>query len=668
MNQPDATRMALIASVKTALQEILSSSKPAADSNLTIVVHEFGHTPLYAPVYVVLGELQSACINSDTGESWLKVSYSADETDDKALEKVLNGGAWTPEGCPCLHLGVSEIGEDRSNPKVLGLLAEYPFVKRLPLWGVALAGNPNINLMKQQKIEVDPSMADFWELFAGKLSLLQPKNGDLDAPPGKPWEDFKVSMYGEGSTVHRLFTGYLRAIGQDGLLAPESGRLQFVDFNNEFEPLVKCKVDIAMTVQPWRALRRAREEGKKLELVYTHLAKPTPVSSLYVNRDRKDSADFWPTLMEALGNLVQDAAGDLYECGPQAIDNAFECYRMSAQMLLQDAAPDLEGLDDFTHAIQLLSDSRVFVYKVDGLDARGQVNLERRLERACRAYFDTKAERDPCYSLSESAAVVQEHGFDWHDATKSLESFRNASEQRLHGVVQKFEKLAETWSVNAFKTRDKLDAIRDEWNRRTIDSLFPILTKDNYKGLKFPPNEPWRKNIDVNGRCVKNDDGDSWQVDFSPWFHGSAASEAFRHFSKQFENELGNKLIPKAVRADVLVLSPPGTRSTAMEGLSWVWIEYDINNQDESSNFEEFKFIKLKNERGHQCLNGWWVRLDREIAIKQIFTRTDHGELKLQGSSVTLEHRLSGRPMCIVDRMIGRQGMLFTFRVFGLIY
>jgi hypothetical protein len=67
-------------------------------------------------------------------------------------------------------------------------------------------------------------------------------------------------------------------------------------------------------------------------------------------------------------------------------------------------------------------------------------------------------------------------------------------------------------------------------------------------------------------------------------------------------------------------------------------------------------------------LNGWWVRLDREIAIKQIFTRTDHGELKLQGSSVTLEHRLSGRPMCIVDRMIGRQGMLFTFRVFGLIY
>lgn len=665
MSQLGATRETLIASVINALREVLDSSE-SGSTELHIIVHEFGHTPLYAPVYVVLHELQRAGVDT-TGKCWLKVTYSAAKTDDKALEALQMGGAWTRDELPCIHLGLSEV-RDRSKPEVLARLVEHPFIKRLPLWGVALAGNRRIDAIKKGKTDRDRGLADFWKLFAGKLSLLQPHSGDLDACIGTAEERLVVSVYNEGSTVHRLFTGFLRDINQKGLLAPDGGRLHFVGFDDEFEPLIECRVDIAMTVQPWRALRRARDAGRELELVYTHLAKPAPVTSLYVNRDKNDFADFWPSLMEALSNLVQDAADDLYECEPAVIEYAFDCYKTFVETLQQDIAKNLEEVDDFAHAVQLLSDSRVFVHKVEGRGERFKADLERRLVQACHAYFDTKAERDPCYLLAISAAAVQELGYDWHDVGKSLESLSSASEPRLLGAVQMFKNLSRVWPVGDFKSRDSLDEIRDKWNRRTISALIPHLSKRRFKHLRFPKEEPWRLNLAQDGRRVEADARDSKQVDFSPWIHESAAAGAFRQLSSQFKNKIGNRLIPKAVHADVLILTE-GNRLHGMAGLSWVWIDYDISGQEAGSRVDNFRFLRPENTLGHACLNGWWVRPDREKVVTGIFTRKGHGWLEYRDSSLWLHHpRVPDHPMLITDRMLGRQGMLFTFLVSGLTF
>lgn len=179
------------------LKEILANSQ-AQSAELRIVVHEFGHTPLYVPFYMAMEDLRRACVDPVAGGKWLSIEYQAALSDSKALDNLEQSRHWVRGGPACLHLGLSEI-TDRFEWPVAGRLVERPFVKRLPLWGVALANNPRINAIKSRQRRSE--LVDFWRLFSGKLSLLDLHSGDLNSTPVHSGGELSLSIYGPGSTV-----------------------------------------------------------------------------------------------------------------------------------------------------------------------------------------------------------------------------------------------------------------------------------------------------------------------------------------------------------------------------------------------------------------------------------------------------------------------------------
>jgi hypothetical protein len=223
-----------------------------------IIIHQFGPTILYLPVYLLFDNLREG-LN-------LKVSYENSKSNDlETVERVCNkDNDFLFEG-NVLNIGLSEYEHFRRSKPELDKCHQIVFIERVPLWGVALANNAKINALKGQSM----FQSDYWELFSSKFSLV-----DLSQI-----EDVRISVYPRGSTVYRIVE---EAIGNTAfrslVLAPLSEQVA------EFDDLFCGAVDLSITIQPTYAVQRAIRERMKVEIVYNNLDPPKAFTSLFIRR------------------------------------------------------------------------------------------------------------------------------------------------------------------------------------------------------------------------------------------------------------------------------------------------------------------------------------------------------------------------------------------------
>jgi hypothetical protein len=650
----------------------LSRHCAGPDKPLTLHIHQFGHTALYTPVYMAFESILSYCDEQAAKQQtpqWLRVQYSSHEPDSAVEESLLENEPWGSENDPVVHLGLSEVTARRAGP--VRNLIEKPIVKRLPLWGVALADNPRINRLKSRRGTSgrNAGFEEFRRLFAGKMSLVQPQNGDLR--PGEDGEQISVSIYEAGSTAYQFFCQYLLSNEQDvqhlKLIPIRKG------FEDEFDPLLGRQVDVALTVQPWRAMTLAGAYHGSIEVVYTHLGRPEPVTSLYVRRDPTDRVDLWKSFLMVMGALVQEHVGTVYDCGIDSLAFAYHHYIRAAQRQIEYAAGDanfrldrLESEEVFQYAVQLLADSRVYYYDlpIDAADlTKRHESLAMGLNSRLYRYFSDVGKRDPVYRCSIAASLVRRVR-DWHmDTTLAVLKCRES--ERI------FKEVAQTFDVEFFPNRTLME-IRNEWCVRRPDlALTQIYRQCDLR--ERPPEEPWRVHVTEEGERVHSELSERHiQVDFTPWIHRNVLQHGLLHLNAQFtpfnsETDRQRQLELRRLRADVLVLGRTRQDGIAegYEGLSWLWIEY---HRAQSEVVRWNKFFDA-NPFGNGFLNLWYVNVHQPECVRRVFFREDHGtftlangipELTIQTPVERILHPTNN------EKMRAPEGLLFTFRVAGI--
>ncbi len=641
------------------------------DKPFTLHIHQFGHTALYVPVYMALESVLETCAEQARKENtapWLRLQYSSHEPDSEVERSVTREPRWSESDASILHLGLSEVHARRKEP-VHNWIVEQPIVRRLPLWGIALVDNQRIEQIRERRerakvVGERSRFKEFRKLFAGKMSLLRPQDGDWRVSD----EDAQlaVSIYEEGSTAYEFFRRYLDKNGQD----IRKLRVKPIrkGFEEEFDALFSGKADIALTVQPWRALRLAEEQDRRIEVVYTHLGRPEPVTSLYMRRDPEDSVDLWSTFLAALGALVQVNVGMLYDCYAGSLAYAYAQYKRAAERQVEvskasasAAITNLETQEDFEYAIQLLGDSRVYYYDLpieEAELARKNDGIAIALNSSLFRYFADSGKLDPAYCCSVAAALIRQKK-DWH-ANVRLAALKGVESERL------FNQAAMAYGVR-FENRRTLPVFRTEWCvRRPQDALKRLYRQCDKKSRPF--REPWRVHLDERG---ERESGSAKvrhrEVDFTPWIHKKAFADGLLHFDAQFgkaksrEGELG-RLKLKSLKADVLLLGQ--NTNGEFEALSWLWIEYQRATPGPAP---ENKFFD-KNKLGQQFLNAWYIYSTSEGAsVRRVFERAGHGQLNVDNGvpELTVETPVL-KVLRPTNKICASEALLFTFHVAGI--
>ncbi len=249
-----------------------------------IYLNQFGFILFYLPVYVVMKEIlgdklksKLEIINHGSDIECLKEAYSSPLVPDSP--DSLN--FFLAEPPSSIYEYAKEdykkalgIRNDDINPKET--FTEIPFVTVFPLWGVSLAGNPRVSYFlkdKLQSLEGLPRIP-YWENFVNELGMLTRK-------------DLKRLIIGVFSTNS---TTYYAVKGQEA-------NLMAATFNSskgedEFTLLFREIVDVALTFQPWKCLRRSDERvlPKDPLISYVHRWEHDrmPASALYFRSDKKE--------------------------------------------------------------------------------------------------------------------------------------------------------------------------------------------------------------------------------------------------------------------------------------------------------------------------------------------------------------------------------------------
>lgn len=643
----------LLNALVSLLKEVRNHSR-GDRTMLQMVVHQLGHTPLYAPAYMAIEQLVDKCKDSDAGTSWLSVRYEAARDDAEALSQVLQQVPWKVGEEPCLHLGLSEI-YDRDRPNILSSLVERPFVKRLPLWGVALRNNGKINALKKRLTE---GHIAFWQLFSGKMSLLRPQDFDASTLSGSGDAKLSLSIYFEGSTAHRVFTTYLRDHKHDNLINDLGGdHLKPVALDKDLDLLLEGTVDVALTVQPWRGIRLAQSKNREIEIVYTHLDRPAPITSIYMRRDPDDDVELWRSFVQVLGGLIQYNVERLYE--GHDLNDAYERYQRAAARQIASSR-ELENNEDFEFALHLLSDSRVYFYEM-GTNSSHWDTLANSLYQCLARYFATVAQQDLAFAMSSHAASLSPLGIDWH-VDRLLSDLRDENNHALDHVEKAFCDFSKILNVS-FDPKAALDKVRENWCLRNPASVLTFLNKNPEVQC---PEEPWRVLIDkASGTRVVEGAADNRhvQVDFGPWIPREALTDAFKHLNSQFAKTAGG-LTVRRIKADVLLLAIPtgdDWQSSGYEALSWLWIEYEVDNIGPTPHN---KFMNCW-QVGDVFLNAWHVHDGNPNPVTPIFERKGHGVFEMKDDG-TLCLRANQQEVTIGKHVADRDGLLFTFRVAGV--
>jgi len=648
------------------------------DGNLKIICHQFGPTLLYLPVYLFFHEVKVKW-NVSFPRGNLALSYLNHGSDEEAYKAVIKGSGWDEKN-NILELGVSEVPKIERVGHSEGNIIECPFVKRLPLWGLALVNNPRINWFKRLSldgrdagetrlaIERDVRMS-YWKVFAGKLSLLQPEdllNSEIR---------LGVSVYPRGSTVFRLFEEFMERRTNAGT----SSRISFtseVTFENEFDDLFNGLVDVALTVQPWRAIREAHRRGCDVEIVYVHHARPAPFTSLYAKKNKTVSENnLLKSVMDSTNLGIQTKVESLYEPSSDRMAeyiSVFEAVEANDQSRVEPGATILTGCstwksEDMESALQVLSDSRIYYF--DGLSIHDS-SRDKRFEKVKSELRDASNLRyianvgylpklvDPIELISKQVAIIP-NSVTVH-STDRLENILGENITALKTIANALDFMwSDQWTCADLK---------ENWRWNGLSKVMPEVFE---KAKTFCPAELWRrKNID-NGAMV------SYEI----WADLKKLKTAFTHFDNQFRGPDG--FDPILIDTDFMDVFQGDVR------VVWLWIEYNTKNGEEKT--KDFlsdprcKFMdRIQNGYGHMLLNGWYISKANNKSYNW-FYKPDHGQVAVEqdiSTKVTLTVNaiyqvvtggrdlkcVNSKPYLIKNNgpMIAEHGMLFTFRVHKL--
>lgn len=622
-----------------ALREVDGEGEGEARKALCVVVHQFSHTPLYAPVYMVLEELRPRC--TDSGGPWLNLEYRSTYNDREARTTVMGAGPHRENGC--LHLGVSEVDPDHAP----ATLISKPFVKRLPLWGVALKDNPRIAVIRKA---LTLPQQEFGKLFAGKLSLLRPRHFGT----GKGGKPISFSIYEKGTTAYRLFL--------QGLPPNSKILCKLAPDGDDFGLLLDKEVDVALTVQPWRGMHLALARNTGLEMVYTHMGRPEPISSLFMLRRPDEHIDLTRHFIDVLGALMQYHVAQLYAGAGMSV--AYRSYLRAA-----GKGAGAESRADFTLAIQLLSDSRVYFHELGDNERRGMM-LSQRLRQSMACHFGVGKLGDPVYVITNYAAMVAEKGFDWHKNASEDRLCDLLTQYKLPGVSQAFEEFGCGFEAPISETETP-QARKQAW--RITDPKKFLVCRFKEEAEPTIGYSPWRVWFDADGKRIDVPkphlaENRKDQVEFGPWIHPAIREQAFRHLNAHFfsaeQGETAGLFVPARMHAGVLITGAcvgEGQQGSNYEGISWFWIEYDAGPPAPTpdNNFMRSTVARL-------FLNMWRVNLCDTPPVQQIFCRSGHGDCVLaDNGSVHLQ--AEGEKTQVADSLRSQYGLLFTFRVRGLV-
>lgn len=624
-------------------------------TNCRIRVMQFGTNLLYLPAYLLLAEIESYW-NSNWTCCPLTVEYINCKTDEIACEQVRDYPApcpapWSREQESILTIGLSEIPDDLRKDH---WFIEFPFVKRLPLWGLALRNNPKINSLKKMPrvlsgapvaAGVDDSRAirrEYWKVFGGKLSLL--KVADLVDPNLR----LGISLYKRGTTAHRLFHDSIKRLNRSVSFTSE------VTFKNEFDDLFSGIVDVALTVQPWQAVRRAAALGCDLETVYVHQGRPEPFTSCYCRApsdwyDRK----LLEIALKALHLGVQENIARLYE-----LDDSQSVSWLDVLTEVEGRANVASGEDidaqtkignfsvnDMNCALHLISDSRIYYYDTVNMSETDSANCQKQVEGSLKYYADL---RDGILNRGDGADSIS-------TATRLVASLPD-----LH-----------THTSNSLKTV----AARNEKYKRAIDDLMAIY--ERYKSHMKPITEDTScQNFSDQWRCVKieqllprlalasksytsktvynklvaddwwrDDDGD----DYTFWFDHQILKEALNHFDSQLVAD-----------GSLAVDCCAGVLKAGVEGLAWAWITYNSKEITKAPS----KWHFAKDNIANRLLHGWFVsgkyQMEKHPQPWHLFNRNHSAGFEKSGDTLQLTFAAQKVDLSMSG---ADHGFLFTFGV-----
>ncbi len=632
------------------LRSLLAGS--TSNTNYKIQVCHFGTNLLYLPVYLLLKDIEN-CWNEAQNKDQPKliIEYQNFMTDKLVCEAVKNVESWHANelAVSTLTIGISELYVQPKEMPLRDDYIEFPFIKRLPLWGIALDNNSKINLLKRRPVFDECSglsddwrsreiRHEYWEAFRGKLSLLAPS--DLVDERLK----FRISLYKSDTTAYRLFA-------EDSPNGLEGFTLKSeVTFDNEFDDLFHGNVDVALTVQPWLAVRRANSMGSRLETVYVHQGRPAPFSSVYCKRPSDDcyAEDVLRDLFEILYLGVREKIADVYELDGGKMADWLEILKevekkanANADFLSQPETKtklrDFD-VDDMRCAQHLIADSRIYYYEMSNLDRSEKLNL---LTSKFREDFDLLklSKIDPIAAVTRLIARIPD--IKRHSPKKISEIQKSSGEEikQIESIISKAF-MADPRKRRKFSFGKKWtgDEVCKNW-RHTPSALREVLPDllTSIQNHKILNDANWKK------------EGNEYNV----WFPKDLLKTALHFFNHQATKDGDSKL--------TFVDGDSGLLTNSVEsGYAWVWIKYSLANDSASTNTKIPIFFSEENNRlGHLILHGWHVHPGGEPSLKfnlnhdLSFTKESQGSLLLKKGE-------RGVRLTIKEN---EHGLLFTFDV-----
>lgn len=560
---------------------------------LSFEIHQFQTNLLYLPVYMSL-----EAVKKTMGDR-INIKYITVGTDLRTVQSVIDkqNEAW-PTNPSRIVLGVSELGQDK---REIGAFIEYPFIKRLPLWGVALKNNPNINYFKSGNHREGgdwPTRLSFWNTFGAKLSLL--RREDLTDPLAR----LSASLYPVGTTARYLFDKFL-----DGR---SMAHISEVGFENEFEDLFNGLVDIALTVQPWEAVQQARQRGKDIEVVYVHQGEPEAFSSLYMYSEEESARYVISLLIQAIGEGIQNQVKDLYALKwLRNVDPYIEAMKRVAASA-NESPPQKKDVD-VECALDMLCDSRIYYYDMGAKQKQAHNMPDPVFDQFGSVYQDWYKTKNPDKAdlVFDISSIINAHDpLKCHNAIKTVASaLKDDPSQlaRLKNIAAYLEgDFDQDWSCDQFERK---------WRGETVSSLLgDCSTWGTESGWReFERNSLW---VDLNG--IKG-----------PWLPDQALKKGLDSFIAQFrDRDRGRESVCKVIGIESHFIESGAAKilfvlliyAPINSGVVFSWDGDRVHG-----GFKKSSFV-IQNDKYKDLFGAWWINAHAKKIHHIDWTRNDHIE------------------------------------------
>lgn len=591
-----------------------------------INIYQFGFEIHYLPVYLAIKDLEipvryTSCKGNDI------------ETARKVLSKdndFLNGKIYIglSEVYKCIHKCQSDCSHNALSEPEYNQLLQEPIIERVPLWGIARLNNPKINrkISELNKKDIFP----YWKLFEGKFSLL----GTDD------FKDLRVSIYPEGSTIHRLF--------KENIIPKElkpGGDKEGLDllFNNE--------IDICMTINPWYAISRSVAIQNRIEIVYNHLGSPHPFTCLYLkklNDDKQD--DIMRKFLKYFVLLVQYHIGSLYGANEKDIASwiSYYCELIKAHAenhnnicQIADVVGHTKPVKDCNNdcfnslkiATQILNDSRIYYHDTFWTETlRNELDYNHRLEKDIWLWEQEQLVDNFANERALSYEQLYEKYFLYHKKLYPGNCRKNISDalgirDPIYSLSILMNKLSEFNHSDKILYKDNIahfaqQSITDEFRM----AFFQVGAICKY--LEIPLNGEFNSKVKESMKIRQ----DQFEKIFGEKISIAGANYEDLHtfyMDKDFFYNLFIHFLDNLKDVDSISASYKYVKGNQ---ILFLILEYIPKQAYDPAN----KHFVTNNPKGHLVLNGWHVKYTDgwEGIDKPLFTISSHGSLAYSDNKI----------------------------------